>query len=94
MEEDQKPTRNTNADLGTPSNTSERKKLIPRAPRKRLEAWRKRQNKREEREEERRRRDMTNIGSDEEDPQSAGATTAPQLTFEAVKAATRDSHGS
>ena len=85
MEEDLgEPPRTTSADLGTPSNTSERKKLIPRAPRKRLEAWRKRQNKREEREEERRRRDMTDTDSEEEDPQPAGAATAPQLTFEAA----------
>ena len=47
--------------LATPSNTPGRKELIPRAPRKKLEAWRKRQNKREE---ERRRRDMTNTDPD------------------------------
>jgi hypothetical protein len=78
MEEDPgEPPRN-NADLGTPSNTFERRKLIPRAHRKRQEAWRKRKNKREEREVER-RRDMTDTDSEEEDPQSAGATLAHRL---------------
>ena len=60
--EEEEPENNNNSDkaLTTPSYTLRTRRFVPRAPRKRLEAWIKRENKREER----RRRNMVDSDSE------------------------------
>ena len=67
MEEEEPENINSDKVLATPSYTSRTRRFVPRAPRKRLEAWIKRENKREER----RRRDiMVDTDSDSEKSQT------------------------